>query len=69
MSARLRTSITDRGEWPDDSLHSLRAAVEEELARRTTASTESDEGEFETLEQRLLREAQRYRNGSSAIRG
>lgn len=69
MTERLRTSITDRGEWPDDSLRSLRAAVNEELARRTTTSTESDDDELETLEQRLLREAQRYRNGSTAIRG
>ncbi|MDN3517972.1 hypothetical protein QWY84_10155 [Aquisalimonas lutea] len=69
MTERLRTRITDRGEWPDDSLRSLRTAVEQELARRTSASARSDDDELETLEQRLLREARRYRNGSAAIRG
>lgn len=68
MTKPLRNRITDRDEWPDASLRSLKAAVDEELARRTAESTESEE-ELETLEQRLLREARRYQNGGAAIRG
>ncbi|MDN3517243.1 hypothetical protein QWY84_06460 [Aquisalimonas lutea] len=54
LTERLRTRITDRGEWPNGFLRTLRTAVEEKIARRTTASAGSDEDELESFEQHLL---------------